>query len=83
MKEILNICEIRPAVLQTEVHPYYQAKELKKFLDEEQIVIQAWYPLGHGDKELLEEPLWKSLGKSIARVRHRSFYAGIFSQEMW
>lgn len=61
IKEILNICEIRPAVLQTEVHPYYQAKELKKFLDEEQIVIQAWYPLGHGDKELLEEPLWKKL----------------------
>ena len=46
MKEILNICEIRPAVLQTEVHPYYQAKELKKFLDEEQIVIQAWKKLG-------------------------------------
>ena len=67
MKEILNICEIRPAVLQTEVHPYYQAKELKKFLDEEQIVIQAWYPLGHGDKELLEEPLWKKLGEKYRK----------------
>ena len=64
MKEILNICEIRPAVLQTEVHPYYQAKELKKFLDE---VIQAWYPLGHGDKELLEEPLWKKLGEKYRK----------------
>ena len=67
IKEILNICEIRPAVLQTEVHPYYQAKELKKFLDEEQIVIQAWYPLGHGDKELLEEPLWKKLGEKYRK----------------
>lgn len=67
MKEILNICEIRPAVLQTEVHPYYQAKKLKKFLDEEQIVIQAWYPLGHGDKELLEEPLWKKLGEKYRK----------------
>ena len=67
MKEILNICEIRPAVLQTEVHPYYQAKELNKFLDEEQIVIQAWYPLGHGDKELLEEPLWKKLGEKYRK----------------
>lgn len=67
IKEILNICEIRPAVLQTEVHPYYQAKGLKKFLDEEQIVIQAWYPLGHGDKELLEEPLWKKLGEKYRK----------------
>lgn len=67
IKEILNICEIRPAVLQTEVHPYCQAKELKKFLDEEQIVIQAWYPLGHGDKELLEEPLWKKLGEKYRK----------------
>lgn len=67
IKEILNICEIRPAVLQTEVHTYYQAKELKKFLDEEQIVIQAWYPLGHGDKELLEEPLWKKLGEKYRK----------------
>ena len=72
MKEILNICEIRPAVLQTEVHPYYQAKELKKFLDEEQIVIQAWYPLGHADKGLLEEPLFARLaakyGKSNVQI---------------
>lgn len=67
IKEILNICEIRPTVLQTEVHPYYQAKKLKKFLDEEQIVIQAWYPLGHGDKELLEEPLWKKLGEKYRK----------------
>ena len=72
IREILDVCEIRPAVLQTEVHPYYQAKELKKFLEKENIVIQAWYPLGHGDRELLEEPLWKKLGdkyrKSPAQI---------------
>ena len=72
IREILDVCEIRPAVLQTEVHPYYQAKELKQFLEKENIVIQAWYPLGHGDKELLEEPLWKKLGdkyrKSPAQI---------------
>lgn len=72
IREILDVCEIRPTVLQTEVHPYYQAKELKQFLEKEKIVIQAWYPLGHGDKELLEEPLWKKLGdkyrKSPAQI---------------
>lgn len=24
IEEILSICEVKPAVLQTEVHPYYQ-----------------------------------------------------------
>ncbi len=41
MQEILDICEIKPAVLQTEVHPYSQEKEMKKFLDKHGIVIQA------------------------------------------
>ena len=63
IREILTVCEIKPAVLQTEVHPYSQEKQLKKFLDKENIVIQAWYPLGHGDKALIQEPLFAELGK--------------------
>ena len=67
IKEILSICEVKPAVLQTEVHPYSQEKELKKFLSKEGIVIQAWYPLGHGDKALIEEPLFSELGKKYGK----------------
>lgn len=63
IKEILEICEVKPTVLQTEVHPYYQLKELKNFLDSESIRIQAWYPIGHGDKKLIEEPLFTRLGR--------------------
>lgn len=72
IKEILDICEVKPAVLQTEVHPYSQEKELKEFLNQEGIVIQAWYPLGHGDKALREEPLFTKLaekyGKSNSQI---------------
>ena len=67
IEEILKICEVKPAVLQTEVHPYSQEKELKKFLAKEEIVIQAWYPLGHGDKGLIEEPLFTELGKKYGK----------------
>ena len=67
IREILDVCEVKPAVLQTEVHPYSQEKELKKFLDKEGIVIQAWYPLGHGDKALIEEPLFTELGKKYGK----------------
>lgn len=72
IKEILDICEVKPQILQTEVHPYSQEKALKAFLDKEGIVIQAWYPLGHGDKTLIEEPLFAEFGtkygKSSAQI---------------
>ena len=72
IKEILDICEVKPQILQTEVHSYSQEKALKAFLDKEGIVIQAWYPLGHGDKTLIEEPLFAEFGtkygKSSAQI---------------
>lgn len=72
IKEILSICEVKPTILQTEVHPYAQQKELKAFLAENGMVIQAWYPLGHADKGLLEEPLFTRLaakyGKSNVQI---------------
>lgn len=67
INEILDICEVKPTVLQTEVHPYSQEKELKSFLNKENIVIQAWYPLGHGDKALIQEPLFTELGKKYGK----------------
>ena len=68
IEEILGLCEVKPAVLQTEVHPYFQEQELKKFLSKEGMVIQAWYPLGHGDKALLEEPLFAELAKKYGKT---------------
>ena len=67
VQEILDICEVKPAVLQTEVHPYFQEKELKEFLDKEKIKIQAWYPLGHGDSALLEDATLVELGKKYQK----------------
>ena len=72
IEEILSICEVKPAVLQTEVHPYFQEKKLKEFLDREGIRIQAWYPLGHGDVALLKETVIVELSqnyhKSTAQI---------------
>ena len=67
VEEILSACEVKPTVLQTELHPYHQEPELKAFLRENGIVPQAWYPLGHGDKTLLEEPLFAELGKKYGK----------------
>lgn len=63
IRKILEICEVKPAILQTEVHPYSQEKQLKKFLQQEGMVIQAWYPLGHGDKALIQESVFTELAE--------------------
>lgn len=72
VEEIMGVCKVKPAVLQTELHPYHQEKQLKALLKKNGIVSQAWYPLGHGDKALLEEPLFAELsrkyGKSSAQI---------------
>lgn len=67
IQEILDVCEVKPVVLQTEVHPYDQEKELKEFLEKAGIVIQAWYPLGHGDAALLKEPVFAKLGEKYKK----------------
>ncbi|TNJ26190.1 2,5-diketo-D-gluconic acid reductase [Giardia muris] len=67
VREILAVCEVKPSILQTEVHPYLQEKRLRKVLEAEGIVIQGWYPLGHGDKALLQEPIFTELGKKYGK----------------
>lgn len=67
IQEILDSCEAKPVILQTEVHPYDQEKELKEFLNRKGIVIQAWYPLGHGDEKLLKEPVFAKLGEKYGK----------------
>ncbi|MBQ8023932.1 MAG: aldo/keto reductase [Succinivibrio sp.] len=70
--EILSICEVKPVVLQTELHPYLRELELKDYLKQNGIVSQSWYPLGHGDKNLLNEKVFVELAnkyhKSTAQI---------------
>ena len=67
IQEILDFCEIKPTVLQTEAHPYYPQTEMKKFLQKEDMKIQAWYPLGHGDKGLINEPVFGKLAEKYGK----------------
>lgn len=70
--EIMAVCETKPAVLQVECHPYYPQTELKAYLKDMGTVIMAWYPLGHGDRTLQQQPVFTKLaekyGKSSAQI---------------
>lgn len=61
IQEILDSCEVVPAVMQVECHPYYPAEAVKPFLDEHQIALQSWYPLGHGNTGMLNDPVFVQL----------------------
>lgn len=63
LEEVCEAAKIKPAVLQVECHPYYQQKELKKRIEKYGTVTEAWYPIGHGDKNLINEPLFTELAK--------------------
>ena len=41
IREILAVCEVRPVVLQTELHPYLQEAGLRKFLAAERMQSRA------------------------------------------
>lgn len=61
LEELQTKWEIVPQFIQVEAHPYYTQQELRKTLDQFGIKLMSWYPLGHGDKSLLEEPVFTSL----------------------
>ncbi|MDO4193537.1 MAG: aldo/keto reductase [Erysipelotrichaceae bacterium] len=72
LKEIIETAEIKPQMVQVEAHPYFPQTELKKVLAETGMGLMAWYPLGHGDKNLINEPVFTKLaekyGKSNAQI---------------
>ena len=56
LKDILEICTIKPVVDQLECHPYRNLLDFKKnVLDKENILLEAWAPIAKMNKELLED----------------------------
>lgn len=72
LEDLLAHAEIKPHVIQLESHPYYTDIKTMDRLKEYGTRMVAWYPLGHGDKALLNEPVFtelaKKYGKSNAQI---------------
>ena len=67
LAELETKWEIFPQFIQVEAHPYFTQKELRKTLDRYGIRLMAWYPLGHGDRALLNENIFAELGKKYGK----------------
>lgn len=60
--------EVVPQFIQVECHPYFTQEELRVTLDKYGIKLMSWYPLGHGDKALIAEPLFQKLGEKYGKT---------------
>ena len=67
IEELQTKWEIVPQFIQVEAHPYFAQDELRKTLDKYDIKLMSWYPLGHGDKSLIEEPVFAKLGQKYGK----------------
>ena len=68
LDEILNNCKIKPAVLQVECHPYWNQEDLKKRVEKYGTLIESWYPIGHGDKSLIDNEVFTKIGKKYNKT---------------
>jgi alcohol dehydrogenase (NADP+) len=75
IKELLDVCEIKPEVNQIELHPFLQQPEMLKFCSKEKIILTAYSPLGSPDRpaefkgpnepSLLENPIVMSIAHAM------------------
>ena len=68
LDELCTKWEIVPQFMQAEAHPYFTQRELMGQLDKYGIKLMSWYPLGHGDKSLINEPIFIGLGAKYGKT---------------
>ena len=75
-KEFVPQFGTMPAVNQVECNPFFQQRELRALLDEADVKIEVYQPLGHGDEALLSHPvivkLAEKYGKNPGQIILRS-----------
>lgn len=68
LEELCEAATIKPSVLQVECHPYFPQTALKQRITHYATRIESWYPLGHGDKGLLNEPVFTHLAEKYGKT---------------
>lgn len=68
LDDLLKNCKIKPAVIQVECHPFWNQDDLRKKVEKYGTIIESWYPIGHGDKSLIEHELFTKLGQKYNKT---------------
>lgn len=74
MDSFLPKVSVKPALIQNEIHPYYQDSPVVEHIQNKEIVVQGWYPLGGRGYTgaMLNNPVLREIAatheKSVAQV---------------
>ena len=52
-----------PSVNQVEFNPYFQQKDIREIMAKADVKLEAWGPLGQGNRQMLEEPVIKEIAE--------------------
>ena len=56
-----------PSVNQVECNPFSQQKELRAIMDKDNVKLECWYPLGHGNAELLNNSVITKIAEKYGK----------------
>lgn len=66
-KEFVPQFKTLPAVNQVECNPFFQQRELRELLAKDDVKIEAYQPLGHGNGDLLSHPVIAKLAEKYGK----------------
>lgn len=70
-ERIVDLCmnhEVRPAVNQIEIHPFYQQREALRVMEDYGIAPQAWGPFSEGQRDIFEHKVLKRIAKKYGKT---------------
>lgn len=67
LERLLAAAKVKPHVIQLEAHPYCTEQEVMERMAEYGTRLMGWYPLGHGDAELIKEPIFARLSEKYRK----------------
>lgn len=67
LERLLAAAKVKPHVIQLEAHPYCTEREVMGHMAEYGTCLMGWYPLGHGDAELIKEPIFARLSEKYRK----------------
>ncbi|MDE5831828.1 MAG: aldo/keto reductase [Desulfovibrio sp.] len=72
LQDLILHNEVRPMVNQLQTNPWYQQKQARQYLAEENIQMEAWAPFAEGKNDIFNNPMLVSIakahGKTVAQI---------------
>lgn len=72
LEDLMAHSDVKPVIDQVETHPYFQQKELVKYLHDHNIAHEAWSPMGRGSDGIFQDSVLKDIAakhhKTVAQV---------------